>query len=150
MVRVCPSVGVQDSSESMSFLKVDQRKKQLTLYEPSLLTQPILGHRRAPLAAPKMFAFDAIFTQDASQVKNSTGICANCCWSCDISNAVVLFYWLLGCILRHFLKDICTTHIQTPPPPTHAYVWGVMQKWPLDFNTILHSMGTAAVSFKSG
>lgn len=69
MVRICPSVGVQDSSESMSFLKVDQRKKQLTLYEPSLLTQPSSGHRRTPLAAPKMFAFDAIFTQDASQVK---------------------------------------------------------------------------------
>lgn len=69
MVRICPSVGEQDSSESMSFLKVDQRKKQLTLYEPSLLTQPSSGHRRAPLAAPKMFAFDAVFTQDASQVK---------------------------------------------------------------------------------
>lgn len=69
MVRICPSVGVLDSSESMSFLKVDQRKKQLTLYEPSLLTQPSLGHRHTPLAAPKMFAFDAVFTQDASQVK---------------------------------------------------------------------------------
>lgn len=69
MVRICPSVGVQDSSESMSFLKVDQRKKQLTLYEPSLLTQPSSGHRRTPLAAPKMFAFDAVFTQDASQVR---------------------------------------------------------------------------------
>lgn len=69
MVRICPSLGVQDSSESMSFLKVDQRKKQLTLYEPSLLTQPSPGHRRTPLAAPKMFTFDAVFTQDASQVK---------------------------------------------------------------------------------
>ncbi|XP_060790331.1 kinesin-like protein KIF26A isoform X1 [Neoarius graeffei] len=76
MVRICPSVGVQDSSESMSFLKVDQRKKQLTLYEPSLLTQPSSGHRRTPLAAPKMFAFDAIFTQDASQAEVCSGTVA--------------------------------------------------------------------------
>ncbi|XP_026789752.3 kinesin-like protein KIF26A isoform X3 [Pangasianodon hypophthalmus] len=76
MVRICPSVGVQDSSESMSFLKVDQRKKQLTLYEPSLLTQPSSGHRRTPLAAPKMFAFDAVFTQDASQAEVCSGTVA--------------------------------------------------------------------------
>ncbi|XP_053365569.1 kinesin-like protein KIF26A isoform X1 [Clarias gariepinus] len=76
MVRICPSLGVQDSSESMSFLKVDQRKKQLTLYEPSLLTQPSPGHRRTPLAAPKMFTFDAVFTQDASQAEVCSGTVA--------------------------------------------------------------------------
>ncbi|XP_060735681.1 kinesin-like protein KIF26A isoform X2 [Tachysurus vachellii] len=76
MVRICPSVGVQDTSESMSFLKVDQRKKQLTLYEPSLLTQPSSGQRRTPLTAPKMFAFDAVFTQDASQAEVCSGTVA--------------------------------------------------------------------------
>ncbi|XP_017555258.1 kinesin-like protein KIF26A isoform X3 [Pygocentrus nattereri] len=76
MVRICPSPEVQDSSESMSFLKVDQRKKQLTLYEPSLLTQPGSLHRRTPLVAPKMFAFDAVFTQDASQAEVCSGTVA--------------------------------------------------------------------------
>ncbi|XP_062863099.1 kinesin-like protein KIF26A [Trichomycterus rosablanca] len=76
MVRICPSLGVQDSSESTSFLKVDPRKKQLTLYEPPLLNQPSSGHRHAPLAAPKMFAFDAVFTQDASQAEVCSGTVA--------------------------------------------------------------------------
>lgn len=69
MMRICPSLGVVDSSESMSFLKVDTRKKQLTLYDPSVNTQPTSVHRRAVLPAPKMFAFDAVFSQDASQVR---------------------------------------------------------------------------------
>ncbi|XP_066525814.1 kinesin-like protein KIF26A isoform X2 [Hoplias malabaricus] len=76
MVRICPSPGVQDSSESMSFLKVDQRKKQLTIYEPSLLNQASPVHRRTPLSAPKMFAFDAVFTQDASQAEVCSGTVA--------------------------------------------------------------------------
>ncbi|XP_076834418.1 kinesin-like protein KIF26A isoform X2 [Brachyhypopomus gauderio] len=74
MVRICPSLGVQDSSES--FLKVDQRKKQLTLFEPPPLSPPNSAHRRAPLAAPKMFAFDAVFTQDASQAEVCSGTVA--------------------------------------------------------------------------
>lgn len=68
MMRICPSLGIVDSSESLSFLKVDTRKKQLTLYDPSINTQPTSVHRRAVLPAPKMFAFDAVFSQDASQV----------------------------------------------------------------------------------
>ncbi|XP_026856078.2 kinesin-like protein KIF26A [Electrophorus electricus] len=74
MVRICPSPGVQDSSES--FLKVDQRKKQLTLFEPPPLSPLNSAHRRAPLAAPKMFAFDAVFTQDASQAEVCSGTVA--------------------------------------------------------------------------
>ncbi|XP_072545533.1 kinesin-like protein KIF26A isoform X2 [Salminus brasiliensis] len=76
MVRICPSLGDQESSESLSFLKVDQRKKQLTLYEPSPLAQTTPAHRRTPLAAPKMFAFDAVFTQDASQAEVCSGTVA--------------------------------------------------------------------------
>ncbi|TSO25211.1 Kinesin-like protein KIF26A [Bagarius yarrelli] len=76
MVRICPSVGVQDSCESVTLLKVDQRKKQLTLYEPLIQTQPSSTHRRTPLAAPKMFAFDAVFTQDASQAEVCSGTVA--------------------------------------------------------------------------
>ncbi|XP_077094623.1 kinesin-like protein KIF26A isoform X2 [Siphateles boraxobius] len=76
MMRICPSLGVVDSSESMSFLKVDTRKKQLTLYDPLVNTQQTSVHRRAVLPAPKMFAFDAVFSQDASQAEVCSGTVA--------------------------------------------------------------------------
>lgn len=70
MMRICPSLEAADSSESQSFLKVDSRKKQLTLYDPASSPHSGSGHRRsATVAVPKMFAFDAVFTQDASQVR---------------------------------------------------------------------------------
>lgn len=73
MVRICPVPGSRDTSESMSFLKVDGHKKQLTLLEPSPNTPSTSAAaaavaQRRSASAPKMFAFDAIFTQDASQV----------------------------------------------------------------------------------
>lgn len=69
MMRICPSLEDADSSESQSFLKVDSRKKQLTLYDPASSPHSSSGHRRsATVAVPKIFAFDAVFTQDASQV----------------------------------------------------------------------------------
>lgn len=54
MVRVCSS-----SSEMPSLLRVDGRKKQLTLCQ---------SHRRSSSSPPKIFPFDAIFSHDASQV----------------------------------------------------------------------------------
>lgn len=60
MVRIC-SVHSSESSESMSLLKVDGRKKQLTLCETS-------AGGRSSASAPKTFLFDAIFSQDAAQV----------------------------------------------------------------------------------
>lgn len=70
MMRICPSLEADDSSESQSFLKVDSRKKQLTLYDPASSPHSSSGHRRsATVAVPKIFAFDAVFTQDASQVR---------------------------------------------------------------------------------
>ncbi|MBN3288792.1 KI26A protein, partial [Polyodon spathula] len=76
MVRICPSQGAHDTSESMSFLKVDPRKKQLTLYDPLANGHSNSGHRRAVVAAPKMFTFDAVFTQDASQAEVCSGTVA--------------------------------------------------------------------------
>uniref|UniRef100_A0A673WRW7 Kinesin family member 26A n=1 Tax=Salmo trutta TaxID=8032 RepID=A0A673WRW7_SALTR len=73
MMRICPSLEAPDSSESMSFLKVDPRKKQLTLYDPSVNDHANSGHRRATVAIPKIFAFDAVFTQDASQAEVCSG-----------------------------------------------------------------------------
>ncbi|KAG2457707.1 KI26B protein, partial [Polypterus senegalus] len=76
MVRICTSQGGHHTSESMSFLKVDPRKKQLTLYDPAASGNLNSGHRRAVVAVPKMFAFDAVFTQDASQAEVCSGTVA--------------------------------------------------------------------------
>ena len=67
MVRIC-SVHSSESSESMSLLKVDGRKKQLTLCETSAAGLSAAS-RRSSATAPKTFLFDAIFSQDASQVR---------------------------------------------------------------------------------
>ncbi|KAB5540117.1 hypothetical protein PHYPO_G00097640 [Pangasianodon hypophthalmus] len=74
MVRICPAKGEQDTSESMSFLKVDAHKKQLTFCEPPTSAA---GQRRfSSTTAPKTFNFDAIFTQDASQAEVCSGTVA--------------------------------------------------------------------------
>lgn len=70
MVRICSAQGSSNTSESRSFLKVDARKKQLTLCETSANSHSSAAQRRAAAAAPKMFAFDAVFSQDASQVSH--------------------------------------------------------------------------------
>ncbi|XP_007440843.1 kinesin-like protein KIF26A, partial [Python bivittatus] len=75
MVRICPSQGTHNTSESMSFLKVDSRKKQITLYDPST-SGSNASHRRGAVAVPKMFAFDAVFPQDASQAEVCSGTVA--------------------------------------------------------------------------
>ncbi|KAM9356391.1 kinesin-like protein KIF26A [Pholidichthys leucotaenia] len=77
MMRICPSLEAADSSESQSFLKVDSRKKQLTLYDPASSPHSGSGHRRsATVAVPKIFAFDAIFAQEASQAEVCSGTVA--------------------------------------------------------------------------
>uniref|UniRef100_A0A8C5RCD2 Kinesin family member 26A n=1 Tax=Laticauda laticaudata TaxID=8630 RepID=A0A8C5RCD2_LATLA len=75
MMRICPSQGTHNTSESMSFLKVDSRKKQITLYDPSA-SGCNASHRRGAVAVPKMFAFDAVFPQDASQAEVCSGTVA--------------------------------------------------------------------------
>ncbi|XP_016372165.1 kinesin-like protein KIF26A [Sinocyclocheilus rhinocerous] len=70
MVRICPAKGSRDTSESMSFLKVDGHKKQLTFCEPPTCA------RSTSATTPKMFTFDAVFTQDASQAEVCSGTVA--------------------------------------------------------------------------
>uniref|UniRef100_A0A8B9N157 Kinesin family member 26A n=1 Tax=Accipiter nisus TaxID=211598 RepID=A0A8B9N157_9AVES len=76
MVRICPFQGAHETSESMSFLKVDPRKKQITFYDPAASGPSNAGHRRGIVAVPKMFAFDAVFPQDASQAEVCSGTVA--------------------------------------------------------------------------
>ncbi|XP_041711374.1 kinesin-like protein KIF26B isoform X1 [Coregonus clupeaformis] len=78
MVRVCPVMS-SDAAESSSFLKVDTRKKQVTIMDPSAnQTQGNTPQKRggANQAPPKMFAFDAAFPHDASQAEVCAGTVA--------------------------------------------------------------------------
>ena len=69
-LRIWPAQGARRSAESTSFLKVDPRKKQVTLYDPATGPPGSAGPRHATTAAvPKMFAFDAVFPQDSEQVR---------------------------------------------------------------------------------
>uniref|UniRef100_A0A3Q0RBD2 Kinesin family member 26B n=1 Tax=Amphilophus citrinellus TaxID=61819 RepID=A0A3Q0RBD2_AMPCI len=78
MVRVCP-VSQSDAAESSSFLKVDPRKKQITIMDPSAnQTQSAASQKRAGAnqVPPKMFTFDAAFPPDASQAEVCAGTVA--------------------------------------------------------------------------
>ncbi|XP_040057218.2 kinesin-like protein KIF26B isoform X2 [Gasterosteus aculeatus] len=78
MVRVCPA-SQSDAAESSSFLKVDPRKKQITIMDPaanqtaSSASQKKAGANQVP---PKMFSFDAAFPPDASQAEVCAGTVA--------------------------------------------------------------------------
>ncbi|MED6286710.1 Kinesin-like protein kif26b [Characodon lateralis] len=75
MVRIC-SAHSNESSESMSFLKVDGRKKQLTLIETLNSGNSASSQRRSSASPPKTFTIDAVFTQDASQAEVCSGTVA--------------------------------------------------------------------------
>ncbi|KAM9366326.1 kinesin-like protein KIF26B [Symphorus nematophorus] len=78
MVRVCP-VSQSDAAESSSFLKVDPRKKQITIMDPSTNQMPNAPSQKRAAAnqvPPKMFTFDAAFPPDASQAEVCAGTVA--------------------------------------------------------------------------
>ncbi|XP_067312001.1 kinesin-like protein KIF26B isoform X3 [Pseudorasbora parva] len=77
MVRVCPS-SPASTAESSSFLKVDSRKKQVTIMDPAANSQQNQTQKRGSSnqAPPKMFAFDAAFSHDASQAEVCAGTVA--------------------------------------------------------------------------
>ncbi|XP_010002918.1 PREDICTED: kinesin-like protein KIF26B [Chaetura pelagica] len=75
MVRISSTLA-RDISESSSFLKVDPRKKQITLYDPLACGGQNAFQKRGNQVPPKMFAFDAVFPQDASQAEVCAGTVA--------------------------------------------------------------------------
>ncbi|KAM6323788.1 kinesin-like protein KIF26B [Aegotheles albertisi] len=75
MVRISSTLA-RDTSESSSFLKVDPRKKQVTLYDPLACGGQNAFQKRSNQVPPKMFAFDAVFPQDASQAEVCAGTVA--------------------------------------------------------------------------
>ncbi|KAF6130614.1 kinesin family member 26A [Phyllostomus discolor] len=79
MLRVWPAQGAPRSAESSpSFLKVDPRKKQVTLYDPATGPPGSAGSRLAAAAAvPRTFAFDAVFPPDSEQAEVCSGTVAD-------------------------------------------------------------------------
>ncbi|XP_052001897.1 kinesin-like protein KIF26B isoform X1 [Xyrauchen texanus] len=77
MVRVCPS-SPTSTAESSSFLKVDSRRKQVTIMDPAANSQQNQTQKRGSSnqVPPKMFAFDAAFSHDASQAEVCAGTVA--------------------------------------------------------------------------
>ncbi|CAH2249967.1 kinesin KIF26B [Pelobates cultripes] len=75
MVRICSTL-VGESTDSSSFLKADPRKKQITLYDPLSCGGQNTFQKRGSQIPPKMFAFDAVFPQDASQAEVCAGTVA--------------------------------------------------------------------------
>ncbi|XP_048506974.1 uncharacterized protein LOC105687336 isoform X2 [Athalia rosae] len=71
------------SGEGGSFFNADKRKKQVTLVDPASAQSSSAEDRRPTVAAPKMFAFDAIFTEEDSQ----TEICSSALT--DVIHAVI-------------------------------------------------------------
>ncbi|XP_046591946.1 uncharacterized protein LOC107217886 [Neodiprion lecontei] len=71
------------SGEGGSFFNADKRKKQVTLVDPASAQSVSAEDRRPTVAAPKMFAFDAIFTEEDSQ----TEICSSALT--DVIHAVI-------------------------------------------------------------
>ncbi|KAK9507344.1 hypothetical protein O3M35_007220 [Rhynocoris fuscipes] len=61
--------GCSESSADSSHLNVDSRKRQVTLFDPAVGDTASLApeDRRLGVAAPKMFAFDAIFTEQEAK-----------------------------------------------------------------------------------
>ena len=71
-----------------SFLNLDKKKKQVTFLDPDVRDRITATHeqecqRRVDVSAPKMFAFDGVFTEEDGQNDLSSSAL------CDILHAVV-------------------------------------------------------------
>lgn len=57
-----------DTTSPPHYLCVDKKKRQVTLTDPATMAPAASSQERGPMvAAPKMFAFDGLFTGDDSQ-----------------------------------------------------------------------------------
>ncbi|KAB0799044.1 hypothetical protein PPYR_06924 [Photinus pyralis] len=85
MLRVStpPGNASPENGSFNNFFNLDKRKKQVTLMDPSTCGSVAPEDRRVGVAAPKMFAFDAIFSQDDSQ----TEVCSSALT--DVIHAVI-------------------------------------------------------------
>ncbi|RUS91117.1 hypothetical protein EGW08_001142, partial [Elysia chlorotica] len=74
MLKICmPGGGQGQGEQGSSFLSADPRKKQVTVFDPSASGYVTSANRKAGTSAPKIFAFDSVFTPDDSL----TELCAS-------------------------------------------------------------------------
>ena len=67
MLRVSDNAPLDTNTSS--YLSIDKKKRQVTLSEPTVVATVSGSQERGPMvAAPKMFAFDALFTSEDTQV----------------------------------------------------------------------------------
>jgi hypothetical protein len=125
MLRVSnPTSGPGAEGCSNTFFSLDKRKKQVNLIDPSTCgSSSAPEDRRVGVAAPKMFAFDAIFSQDDSQViwkRWCSGIGSDTSSSVNTARCCTpdeLFISLLSTLPRHLSRcdfniiEICFDYV---------------------------------------
>ena len=83
LLRVCPEDilqrgcgknvynGLRSTSQD-SILRVEENRKHVTIIDSASGLQS--AHKRVGVSAPKLYAFDAVFPESASQVTNTSDI----------------------------------------------------------------------------
>lgn len=70
MVKVCGDTNASGEEVVSPVFSMDKKRKQITLYEPvNANSHETPEERKCAVSAPKMFAFDALFSDEDSQVK---------------------------------------------------------------------------------
>lgn len=92
------------TADPSNFMSVDKKHRQLTLIDPNAPPASD-GSRRVGVAAPKMFAFDALFTQEDSQVIqniNLTMHTVQCRYNiiCTVENTIDALYTCIVIIIN--------------------------------------------------
>ena len=74
VLRVAANGSAQDSSSSHPHFQMDKKKRQLTLMDPSSTSAQRCGEgsEEGRISAPKMFAFDGLFTEEDRQSEVSS------------------------------------------------------------------------------
>ncbi|RZF36764.1 hypothetical protein LSTR_LSTR005077 [Laodelphax striatellus] len=72
-VKVMLKVANVDENEASSpYISVDSKRKQVTVFDSACPPSPFTDDRRQRVSAPKVFAFDAIFTSSDTQAEISS------------------------------------------------------------------------------
>lgn len=107
ILRVTKGAGDEQpaaTADPSNFMSVDKKHRQLTLIDPNAPPASD-GSRRVGVAAPKMFAFDALFTQEDSQVIqniNLTMHTVQCRYNiiCTVENTIDALYTCIVIIIN--------------------------------------------------
>jgi len=103
------------TADPSNFMSVDKKHRQLTLIDPNAPPASD-GSRRVGVVAPKMFAFDALFTQEDSQVIQNINLAMHtvqCTYNiiCTVENTIDVLYTCIVIII-----NIIIISASNPPP----------------------------------